>query len=86
MTPTPPPVAPKCELCDFPRPPGCGLCGVPDDGAEFDVMLPDDKLLPDDEPVDEDEENDMECGITPDGLCQLAGTEWCDWHCKGNLR
>ena len=47
---------------------------------------PDDKLLPDDEPVDEDEENDMECGITPDGLCQLAGTEWCDWHCKGNLR
>lgn len=32
--PAPPPVAPKCELCDFPRPPGCGLCGVPDDGAE----------------------------------------------------
>jgi len=42
--PTPPPVAlTKCELCDFPRPPGCGLCGVPDDGAEFDVRLPDDE-------------------------------------------
>lgn len=53
-----------------------------DTQAETEALLP----WTDDEPCDEDEENDMECGIGPDGLCQLAGTEWCDWHCKGNLR
>lgn len=32
-----------------------------------------------DEDLDDDEMED--CGQTPDGLCQLAGTEYCDWTC-----
>lgn len=27
-----------------------------------------------------------ECGMTPDGQCTLAGTEWCDWSCPRNRR
>ena len=23
-----------------------------------------------------------DCGLQPNGLCLLAGTEWCDWKCK----
>jgi hypothetical protein len=26
-----------------------------------------------------------ECGFLPDeGICMLAGTEWCDWDCPFN--
>lgn len=35
----------------------------------------------DDEDYDEDEGALDDCGMTPDGTCMLAGTEWCDWHC-----
>ena len=28
---------------------------------------------------DDDAEDEANCGQTPDGLCQLAGTEYCDW-------
>ena len=24
------------------------------------------------------------CGMMPDGLCMLAGSEWCDWDCPRN--
>lgn len=30
---------------------------------------------------DEDIDEIVDCGMTEDGFCQLAGTEWCDWHC-----
>jgi len=30
---------------------------------------------------DDDAEDEANCGQTPDGLCQLAGTEYCDWSC-----
>lgn len=41
---------------------------------------PDDDWFDDDEPDDDDDLSD-ECGMTPDGYCQLAGSEWCDWSC-----
>jgi hypothetical protein len=37
---------------------------------------------PDD--LDDDEEDEdplINCGMMPDGTCQLAGTEECDWEC-----
>ena len=37
-----------------------------------------------DDPDDEDEFDDDagdHCGMTPDGLCQLAGSEFCDFEC-----
>lgn len=35
-----------------------------------------------DEPVfDDDEFDDDECGMTSDGTCLLAGSEFCDWDC-----
>lgn len=38
----------------------------------------------DDEREDEDDLMD-ECGFIPsEGLCTLAGTEWCDWDCPYN--
>ncbi len=45
----------------------------------------------DDESYDDDEDDGMDdCGMMPDGLCSLAGTEWCDWCCPlgaaANLR
>ena len=36
---------------------------------------------------DEDEADDDldlyedECGMTDEGLCMYAGSEWCDWSC-----
>ena len=38
---------------------------------------------PDDDPRDwdEDGDDDINCGLGPDGQCTLAGTEWCDWDC-----
>ena len=36
------------------------------------------------EPEDHDHDEDdamFDCGMTQDGFCTLAGTEWCDWHC-----
>lgn len=35
----------------------------------------------DDDPVEDEDEGWDECGMTPDGFCMLAGTEWCDWDC-----
>lgn len=45
-----------------------------------------DKLEPqddyDDESDPEDDEGGLDdCGMTADGTCMLAGTEWCDWCC-----
>lgn len=38
----------------------------------------DDCDLGDDDPMDE-------CGYIPgEGVCMLAGTEWCDWDCPFN--
>jgi hypothetical protein len=34
-----------------------------------------------DDDVDEYEEAIQNCGMGPDGLCSLAGTEQCDWEC-----
>lgn len=37
------------------------------------------------DPGDEEDEYDEsfdECGMTPDGSCSLAGTEFCDFDCK----
>jgi len=31
--------------------------------------------------IDFDEDDEDECGMTEDGFCQLAGTEYCDWEC-----
>lgn len=28
-----------------------------------------------------DDEFEEECGLGPDGLCSMAGTEHCDWDC-----
>lgn len=40
---------------------------------------------PDFDNVDEEDEDEFfDCGMTPDGLCQLAGTEDCDWECPYN--
>lgn len=25
-----------------------------------------------------------DCGLTADGYCMLAGSEWCDWACPFN--
>lgn len=38
----------------------------------------------DDEPDDDLDLHEADCGLTPDGLCQNAGTEWCDWSCPLN--
>lgn len=38
----------------------------------------------DDDPPDDDEGDEDgldDCGMTGDGTCMLAGTEWCDWCC-----
>lgn len=44
--------------------------------------------MDEDEYLDEDDldEEDLidHCGMTPDGNCMLAGTEWCDWDCPMN--
>lgn len=36
---------------------------------------------PDDEPLDPLEEAEMDCGLGDDGLCSMAGSEWCDFEC-----
>lgn len=36
---------------------------------------------PDDDDDDLEEEDWIDCGLAPDGQCQLAGTEHCDWDC-----
>lgn len=39
----------------------------------------------DDEPDDPLQDAMDECGFIPeDGICMLAGTEWCDWECPFN--
>ena len=30
---------------------------------------------------DLEEEEEFDCGMMPDGTCQYAGTEMCDWEC-----
>lgn len=30
---------------------------------------------------EESDDSDINCGQYKDGLCALAGTEWCDWSC-----
>lgn len=30
---------------------------------------------------DDELEDPTDCGLAPDGQCQLAGTEHCDWDC-----
>lgn len=35
----------------------------------------------DDLPDDEELEDMIDCGLAPDGQCQLAGTEHCEWDC-----
>jgi hypothetical protein len=32
-------------------------------------------------PDDDDGFLEASCGMTGDGHCELAGTEWCDWRC-----
>lgn len=36
-------------------------------------------------PVDHDEDDeedaDVDCGLTDEGLCMYAGSEWCDFEC-----
>lgn len=34
--------------------------------------------------LDEDEFDFDDCGMMPDGLCSMAGSEWCDWECPHN--
>ena len=34
-----------------------------------------------DDGTDDDEADDFDCGMTGEGLCMYAGTEWCDWEC-----
>ncbi|WP_231754389.1 hypothetical protein [Blastomonas sp. CCH2-A2] len=36
---------------------------------------------PDDEPEDDGWDD---CGMTADGTCMQAGTEYCDWDCPHN--
>lgn len=39
---------------------------------------------PDDDncPIDDDEPGiDIDCGLGPEGQCDQAGTEYCDWEC-----
>lgn len=50
---------------------------------EHDLDYPDDDW--DDEPNDWDPADD--CGLTADGTCMNAGTEWCDFECprRGQL-
>lgn len=31
--------------------------------------------------VHDDCEDEVECGLMPNGQCLLAGSEWCDWDC-----
>jgi len=52
----------------------CRSCGFPDIGKVAEYHCPDD----DDEGSPELE---FDCGMMPDGTCQLAGTEECDWDC-----
>ena len=40
-----------------------------------------------DDDFDDEPEDDLmdECGFVPgEGVCMLAGTEWCDWECPYN--
>ena len=55
-------------------PDSCRCCGFPDLDAVAAYHAPDD---------DEDgsPEFEFDCGLMPDGTCQLAGTEDCDWEC-----
>lgn len=39
----------------------------------------------DDHGEDEEDEGWDECGMMPDGLCTLAGSEWCDWDCPRSV-
>lgn len=34
-----------------------------------------------DDDFEQDEDDEVECGLMPDGQCMLAGTEHCDWDC-----
>lgn len=38
---------------------------------------------PEDDDYEDDDVDDagMNCGATPDGTCQMAGTEYCDFEC-----
>lgn len=40
--------------------------------------------MSEDDIIDETDDEDCDegdCGMGPDGQCQYAGTEWCDWSC-----
>jgi hypothetical protein len=37
-----------------------------------------------DDPEQDDDDLLAECGMLPNGLCTLAGTEHCDWDCPRN--
>lgn len=54
------------------------------ESAVKDVFLPDDdELFDDDDDYDPDSLDDAlaECGLGPDGLCGMAGTEFCEFEC-----
>lgn len=34
-----------------------------------------------DDDAPEDDDLDFDCGVGDDGLCQYAGSEWCDFEC-----
>lgn len=53
------------------------MTGPRDDPASEDGWLDyDDDDVEDDLDLYEDE-----CGMTDEGLCMYAGSEWCDWSC-----
>lgn len=31
---------------------------------------------------EDDEDDEVECGLMPDGQCRFAGSEHCDWICQ----
>jgi hypothetical protein len=34
-----------------------------------------------DDGLDRSDFDDIDCGLGPDGQCDQAGTEYCDWEC-----
>lgn len=60
----------------------CDICGSEADKLHRGMCLTctiDSYGDPDDEPDEDDGWDD--CGLTPDGTCMQAGTEYCDWDC-----
>lgn len=47
------------------------------------AVIMDDDFSGDFEGYDEDESelDDFDCGLTDDGTCMNAGSEWCDFEC-----